>query len=156
MHREQVIDALWPELALDEAAPRLHKAAHFARKAAGDDTIVLRDESVALFPDQSVVIDVALFDAAAVSPLDQLGMIPLLTLIAIYAPPSHRATWFALMASLMNLALTAGALGTKYLNLIFHVDRGSYANLPALVVTAYVVSLVLPLAAIVAFGRRVR
>ena len=99
---------------------------------------------------------IALFDAAAVSPLDQLGMIPLLTLIAIYAPASHRATWFALMASLMNLALTAGALGTKYLNLIFHVDRGSYANLPALVVTAYIVALVLPLTAIVVFGRRVR
>ncbi|HJU33269.1 MAG TPA: hypothetical protein VJ740_17520 [Hyphomicrobiaceae bacterium] len=99
---------------------------------------------------------IALFDAAAVSPLDQLGMIPLLTLIAVYAPASHRATWFALMASLMNMALTAGALGTKYLNLIFHVDRGHYANLPALVVTAYALSLVLPLGAILLFGRRVR
>ena len=65
LHREQVIDALWPDLAVDEAAPRLHKAAHFARKAAGDDTIVLRGESVALFPDQSVAVDVALFEAAA-------------------------------------------------------------------------------------------
>jgi hypothetical protein len=99
---------------------------------------------------------IALFDAAAVSPLDQLGMIPLLTLIAIYAPASHRATWFALMASLMNLALTAGALGTKYLNLIFHVDRGSYGHLPALVIAAYAVSLVLPLTAIAVFGRRVQ
>jgi hypothetical protein len=99
---------------------------------------------------------IALFDAAAVSPLDQLGMIPLLTLIAIYAPASHRATWFALMASLMNLALTAGALGTKYLNLIFHVDRGSYGHLPSLAIAAYVVSLVLPLMAIAVFGRRVQ
>jgi len=99
---------------------------------------------------------IALFDAAAVSPLDQLGMIPLLTLIAIYAPGSHRATWFALMASLMNLALTAGTLGTKYLNQIFHVDRGHYDSLPSLVIAAYVVSLVLPLTAILAFGRRVR
>jgi BT1 family protein len=99
---------------------------------------------------------IALFDAAAVSPLDQLGMIPLLTLIAIFAPASHRAIWFALMASLMNLALTAGALGTKYLNLIFQVDRGSYGNLPALVIAAYVVSFVLPLTAIAVFGRRVR
>ena len=65
LHREQVIDALWPDLGVDEAAPRLHKAAHFARKAAGDDTIVLRGESVALFPDQSVAVDVALFEAAA-------------------------------------------------------------------------------------------
>ena len=53
---------------------------------------------------------IALFDAAATSPLDQLSMIPLLTLVAIYAPAGHRATWFALMASLMNLALVAGAL----------------------------------------------
>jgi BT1 family len=99
---------------------------------------------------------IALFDAAAVSPLDQLGMIPLLTLVAIYAPASHRATWFALMASLMNLALTAGALETKYLNLIFQVDRGSYGNLPSLVIAAYVVSFVLPLTAIAVFGRRVQ
>ncbi len=60
-----MIDALWPDLAVDEAAPRLHKAAYFARKAAGDDAVVLRGESVALFPDQSVAVDVALFEAAA-------------------------------------------------------------------------------------------
>ena len=83
-------------------------------------------------------------------------MIPLLTLVAIYAPSGHRATWFALMASLMNLALTAGGLGTKYLNLIFPVGRGDYANLPALVIAWIVIGLVLPLSAILAFGRRVR
>jgi two-component SAPR family response regulator len=27
LHREQVMDALWPGLGVDEAAPRLHKAA---------------------------------------------------------------------------------------------------------------------------------
>jgi hypothetical protein len=98
----------------------------------------------------------ALIDAAAVSPLVQLSIIPLLTLVAIYAPAGHRATWFALMASLMNLALTAGALGTKYLNLIFHVDRGVYANLPALTVTWIIVGFVMPVAAILIFGRRVQ
>jgi BT1 family len=99
---------------------------------------------------------IALIDAAATSPLVHLSLIPLLTLIAVYAPPGHRATWFALMASLMNLALTAGALGTRYLNLIFPVGRGDYANLPALLIAATVVSFVLPLAAILVFGRRVR
>jgi hypothetical protein len=88
--------------------------------------------------------------------LAQLGLIPLLTLIAIYAPAGHRATWFALMASLMNLALVAGSLGTKYLNLLFPVDRGDYANLPALVVATILVSMLLPLAAILLFGRRIR
>jgi hypothetical protein len=79
-----------------------------------------------------------------------------LTLIAVYAPSGHRAIWFALMASLMNLALTAGALGTKYLNLVFHVNRGEYGSLPWLVFAAIVISLVLPLSAILVFGRRVR
>jgi hypothetical protein len=45
---------------------------------------------------------------------------------------------------------------TKYLNLIFPVDRGEYANLPALVLTAMLISLVLPLCALLIFGRRVR
>src|SRR5262249_4301474 len=99
---------------------------------------------------------IAIIDTAAVSPLDQLSMIPLLTLTAIYAPAGHRATWFALMASLMNLALVAGALLTKYLNLIFAVDRGDYANLPALLIAALVMGLAMPLAAILLLGKRVR
>jgi len=98
---------------------------------------------------------IALFDAAAVQPLDQLSMIPLLTLVAIYAPSGHRAIWFALMASLMNLALVAGGLLTKYLNIIFEVDRGVYDNLPALVVTALTIGFLVPICTILAFGRRV-
>ena len=38
---------------------------------------------------------IAVIDAAAASPFAQLSMIPLLTLIAFYAPAGHRATWFA-------------------------------------------------------------
>ena len=33
--REQVMDLLWPDLLLDQAAPRLHKAAHYARVGPG-------------------------------------------------------------------------------------------------------------------------
>ncbi|MEZ5851457.1 MAG: hypothetical protein R3D68_12500 [Hyphomicrobiaceae bacterium] len=99
---------------------------------------------------------IAIVDAATASPLAQLGMIPMLTLIAIYAPAGHRAIWFALMASLMNLALSAGELQTKYLNLIFAVDRGHYEHLPALYTTAWLIGLVVPLVAILGIGRRVR
>ncbi|MEC9368144.1 MAG: hypothetical protein VX871_05565, partial [Pseudomonadota bacterium] len=97
---------------------------------------------------------IAVIDAAASSPFAQLSMIPMLTLIAIHAPAGRRATWFALMASLMNLALVAGQLQTKYLNQIFSVDRGQYADLPLLVVVAVVIGFVVPVAAIIAFGRR--
>jgi MFS family permease len=99
---------------------------------------------------------IAIIDTAASSPFVQLSMIPLLTLCAIYAPRGRRATWFALMASLMNLALVAGSLQTKYLNEVFVVSRGSYENLPYIMIWAIGIGFVVPLAAILAFGRRLR
>jgi BT1 family protein len=98
---------------------------------------------------------IAIVDAAAVSPFAQLSVVPMLTLIAYYAPEGQRATWFALMASLMNLALTAGSLETKYLNDIFPVERGQYAELVPLYLWAVAVGFVLPITAIVLFGRRI-
>ncbi len=97
---------------------------------------------------------IALIDTAAQSPFLQLSMIPMLTLIAIYAPPKHRATWFALMASLMNLALVAGQLQTKYLTQLFVVARGHYEQLAPLTVTVTVIGFVLPVVAILVFGRQ--
>ena len=89
------------------------------------------------------------------SPFAQLSMIPLLTLTAYYAPAGHRATWFALMASLMNLALVAGQLQTKYLNKMYAVGRGDYGELGVLLITVTLIGLVVPVAAIAIFGRRV-
>jgi len=97
---------------------------------------------------------IAVIDAAAASPFAQLSMIPLLTLIAFYAPAGHRATWFALMASLMNLALVAGQLQTKYLNEVFVVQRGEYAELGPLLIIAAALGFILPIGAILLFGRR--
>lgn len=65
LHREQVFDRLWPELPVDEAAPRLHKAAHYARRALGPGSVVLADETVSLFPDLDVNVDAVSFEAAA-------------------------------------------------------------------------------------------
>ena len=98
---------------------------------------------------------IALFETIATSPFLHLSMIPLLTLVAIYAPSGHRATWFALMASLLNLALTAGQMQTKYLNQIFHIDRGKYEELGPLLITVIVLNFVVPIAAIVLFGHRI-
>ncbi|MBM3528389.1 MAG: folate/biopterin family MFS transporter [Alphaproteobacteria bacterium] len=98
---------------------------------------------------------IAIIDAAASSPFAQLSMIPLLTLIAYYAPAGHRATWFALMASLMNLALVAGQLQTKYLNQVFVVGRGVYDHLGPLILTVVGMGFVIPIAAILLLGARV-
>jgi DNA-binding SARP family transcriptional activator/pimeloyl-ACP methyl ester carboxylesterase len=70
LHREQVIDALWPDVAVADAAPRLHKAAHFARRALGPDAVVSTSDSVQLLPGHAVTVDVADFETAAASALD--------------------------------------------------------------------------------------
>jgi DNA-binding SARP family transcriptional activator/tetratricopeptide (TPR) repeat protein len=65
-HREQIIDLLWPDDTLDEAAPKLHKAAHFARRALDvPNSIVLRGESVVLLPDIEPAVDVLRFEELA-------------------------------------------------------------------------------------------
>ena len=70
LHREQVIDALWPDAALDTVANRLHKSAHYLRKATGvNDSITLHQDVVALFPNADVTVDVEAFDAAATAAL---------------------------------------------------------------------------------------
>ena len=97
---------------------------------------------------------IAIIDVVTTSPFAQLSMIPLLTLTAYYAPAGHRATWFALMASLMNLALVAGQLQTKYLNQMYAVGRGDYGELGVLLITVTIIGLAVPLTAIMIFGRR--
>lgn len=97
---------------------------------------------------------IAFVDTTAAAPFAELSMIPALIIVAINAPAGRRATWFALMASLMNVALVAGQLQTKYLNVLFEVDRGAYANLAALTIAAVTIGFVVPVAGILAFGKR--
>ena len=66
---------------------------------------------------------VALFDSALDTPLSHIIFIPILAFIAYHAPQNSRATWFAVAASMMNLALMAKQIGSKYLNQIFVVTR---------------------------------
>ena len=105
---------------------------------------------------------IAIVDTALESPLGQVAMVPMLAWIANSAPDHLKATFFAVMASFSNLALSAGQLGTKYLNEIFLVTRevkdpitgvvsvpADYSDLGQLMITALVIGLVLPLAAVV-------
>ncbi|WP_424985828.1 hypothetical protein [Microbulbifer sp. S227A] len=100
---------------------------------------------------------IAILDTAVESPLGQVAMIPMLAWIARNAPSNLKATFFAVMASFTNLALSASALATKYLNQIFLVtrevrDRASgtieiaadYGALGGLLITVAVLGLVLP------------
>jgi hypothetical protein len=54
----------------------------------------------------------------------------------------------------MSLAIVASQLLTKYLNLLFPIDRGAYEQLPSLVLSVIIAAVVLPLSAILTLRRR--
>jgi MFS family permease len=104
---------------------------------------------------------IALIDTALESPLGQISMVPMLAWIANSAPANLKATFFAVMASFTNLALSFGQLGTKYLNELFVVTRevkdaatgaiqtpADYSQLGSLLIVQVLLGLALPFAAI--------
>lgn len=100
---------------------------------------------------------IVLIDTALESPLGQIAMIPMLAWIANSAPEKLKATFFAVMASFTNLALSASQLGTKYLNQVYEVKRevkdavgevtipADYSELGHLLITVTIIGFVLPL-----------
>ena len=102
----------------------------------------------------------AVADDAVESPLGQVSMVPMLAWIAHSAPPHLKATFFAVMASFTNLALSAAELGTKYLNTIFVVTRevrapdgtvlvpADYSQLGMLLTAVIAIGLIAPLATV--------
>jgi len=101
---------------------------------------------------------IALIDTALESPLGQVAMIPMLAWIARSAPDNLKATYFAVMASFTNLALSLSQLGTKYLNQIFEITRATktataqsaanYTELGPLLLTTICLGFAIPFIAI--------
>ena len=104
---------------------------------------------------------IAVIDTALESPLGQIAMIPMLAWIANSAPERLKATYFAVMASFTNLALSLAQLGTRYLNEIWTVTRevrdpasavvkvpADYGQLGELFIVTIVLNFALPMLAI--------
>jgi len=109
---------------------------------------------------------IAFLDTALESPLGQIAMIPMLAWIARNAPAHLKATFLAVMASFTNLALSASALATKYVNQVFLVTRevrdrltgaietaADYSELGALLLTVAVIVVAAPLLTIAVVQR---
>ncbi len=105
---------------------------------------------------------IAILNTALESPLGQVSMIPLLAWIAKNAPSHLKATFFAVFASFTNLALSASALGTKYLNEIYIITRevkdkvtnailttADYSDLGILLITVTLITLIIPIVFVV-------
>jgi len=109
---------------------------------------------------------IAIIDTAIESPLGQISMIPMLAWIAKNAPPHLKATFFAVMASFTNLALSASSLGTRYMNEIYTVTRevrdrvteaittaADYSELGWLLITVALLGLLAPLLTVIIVQR---
>ena len=109
---------------------------------------------------------IAIIDTALESPLGQIAMIPMLAWIAQNAPAHLKATFFAVMASFTNLALSASSLGTRYMNEIYTVTRevrdrvtgaiestADYSELGWLLITVTLIGVCAPLLAVVLVQR---
>jgi len=105
---------------------------------------------------------IALVDTAIESPLGQIAMVPMLAWIANSAPAHLKATYFAVMASFTNLALSASQLFTQYLNELFLVTRqvrdpvsgavkvpADYSQLGELMIVVVAIGFFVPMATIV-------
>lgn len=108
---------------------------------------------------------IALVDTAMESPLGQVAMIPMLAWIANSAPARLKATYFAVMAAFVNLALSLSQLLTKMLNQWFVITRevkdatgavtvsADYSDLGGLLFCVMLLGLALPLLAILVSKR---
>jgi DNA-binding SARP family transcriptional activator len=74
LHREQVMDALWPDMSPDAAGTNLRKATLHLRRALGTPDAVVTDAGfVALNPEWPATTDVDAFDTAANAALGSSG-----------------------------------------------------------------------------------
>jgi len=109
---------------------------------------------------------IAIVDTMIESPLGQIAMIPMLAWIAQNAPPHLKATFFAVMASFTNLALSASSLGTRYLNEVYVITRevrdrvtdtittaADYSQLGWLLISATIIGLLVPLLSVLLIQR---
>src|SRR5215208_3510106 len=80
LHREQVMETLWPKLGVHKASNNLHQILHAARRAfepsalastsavaSSSNYLLLREEQLTLCPDGPLCVDVEAFEEAAVT-----------------------------------------------------------------------------------------
>jgi DNA-binding SARP family transcriptional activator len=98
LHREQLIDTLWPDLSADAGAANLRKAVHFVRKGLGTElAIAIERGIVSLYPSASVSVDLEQFDEAARAALTSKDPAACVEAAELYAgellPEDRYALW---------------------------------------------------------------
>lgn len=107
-------------------------------------------------------------DTAIASPFDHLSMIPVLAWIAMSSPKENKATWFALMSSIANLALQLGSVITSWINEYWVVERevrdakniiitsANYSHLGEIMIIVILLSVIMPLIGIFIYNKKIK
>src|SRR5918994_1508601 len=98
LHREQLIETLWPDLGMRRASNNLHQILHAVRRAlepsalasgsaaaTSSGYLLLRDEQLILCPDGPLWVDVEAFEEAAVAARHAMEPAAFRAAIALYA-----------------------------------------------------------------------
>jgi predicted ATPase/DNA-binding SARP family transcriptional activator len=65
LHRDVVVESLWPDAQLEAASNNLHQILHSIRRTMGPESIALQDDVIRLCPAGGLSVDVDLFEQAA-------------------------------------------------------------------------------------------
>lgn len=85
LHREELMEGLWPDLAPEAAAGNLRKAIHFARRALGTEEAIVSDgQVISLWPAASIITDAERFASEADKALRSGGKRRSLAVLARY------------------------------------------------------------------------
>ncbi|MET9627184.1 BTAD domain-containing putative transcriptional regulator [Lentzea sp. NPDC006480] len=99
LHREQVMELLWPDLPVDAAGANLRKAVHYARRALGDPgAIAVEGQVLALWPGGCLDCDLERFNRTADAALASGDPRACATAAAAYGAdvlPDDRYEWWA-------------------------------------------------------------
>ncbi|MEX2556783.1 MAG: BTAD domain-containing putative transcriptional regulator [Actinomycetota bacterium] len=98
LHREQVMEALWPDMASDAAGANLRKAVHYARRALGSEAAVATEGSMLqLWPQGRLSVDLDRFEEAATSAISAEDPAIPTAAVSLYRgellPEDPYATW---------------------------------------------------------------
>ncbi len=107
IHRERVMDALWPGLGDEAAAINLRKALHHARRALGSEQAIGRaGDMITLWPGGQLTVDAVRFEAAARRARDEEAIA---AVIALYGgellPEDRYAPWATARREYLRLCM---------------------------------------------------
>jgi DNA-binding SARP family transcriptional activator len=98
LHREQIMESLWPDLPPDAAGANLRKAVHYARRALGTENAIRAEAGMlALWPEAAVDVDLDRFNRAADEALESNRVDACARVVSTYTgdllPADRYETW---------------------------------------------------------------